>query len=437
MSVNSKEKQGDDIPSLVWHSSNIRIETLHSDWQEIRETKFAEFSNDTYKPKYFVYSAHLDIYKNVLRIIAVTPLLSKQKLHCHIFDGELQPVGVFEGIISATKNPQSYLPYSAAYILCKPEVNLFRTLKYVSISPFPHHNSSHGFSNLLPINLPPAKSEKEPHTFSVCVQPTFDYDNVAEFIQWMEFYKNMGVTHFTFYNMSIGPRVSCVMKSAAVNQETGITILNWTVPIKDHLQLHVNGQLAQQNDCLLRYRGVTKYLVLVDFDELIIPNYVYASDFFDLVTLMDNEWSSQPRNGSLAQYKFRSAIFDFDFSNLSDVKKDIYKDSFELEDLIVYKYVIRQRDLYPSKIRSKLITMPWRVLEPGVHFLDKAVDDRTEFEIDPEIAYVHHYRRFYHCKDNHTCYKIPQSLDYLAHFYADNLYKKARNVIDKLVAECS
>lgn len=56
-------RQGDDIPSLVWHSSNIRIETLHSDWQEIRETKFAEFSNDTYKPKYFVYSAHLDIYK--------------------------------------------------------------------------------------------------------------------------------------------------------------------------------------------------------------------------------------------------------------------------------------------------------------------------------------------------------------------------------------
>ncbi len=92
---------------------------------------------------------------------------------------------------------------------------IFQAMKYVSLSPNKHWNDWN-FSNILPITKIDASTLKfgqEDFKFGLCVQPTFEYDKVFEFIQWIEFNKMMGVSHFTFYNVSIGPRVSCVMRS--------------------------------------------------------------------------------------------------------------------------------------------------------------------------------------------------------------------------------
>jgi hypothetical protein len=91
--------------------------------------------------------------------------------------------------------------------------DLLGNMKYVSISAFSLFNN---YSNLLPIKS--VGGMKYSHNFSLCVQPLFDYNKGWEFIQWMEFHKLMGVSHFTFYNISIGPQVSCVMNSKAAQQ---------------------------------------------------------------------------------------------------------------------------------------------------------------------------------------------------------------------------
>lgn len=118
-----------------------------------------------------------------------------------------------------------------AFILCKLDINpyliesklIIKKAKFVTMLPFSkgsnlNFTSGNMVSNLLSIPDPARQGIEEPHKFGACVQPTFNYDRVAAFLEWIEFQKMMGVTQFTFYNMSIGPRVSCVMKSAAINE---------------------------------------------------------------------------------------------------------------------------------------------------------------------------------------------------------------------------
>lgn len=102
--------------------------------------------------------------------------------------------------------------------------SIIKKAKFTVISPFRKMPDSDLFtsngtiaSNLMSIPNPVYKGDEEPYKFVACVQPTFNFDRVEAFLEWVEFQKMMGVTHFAFYNMSIGPRVSCVMKSAAIN----------------------------------------------------------------------------------------------------------------------------------------------------------------------------------------------------------------------------
>ncbi|XP_021945726.1 beta-1,4-galactosyltransferase galt-1-like isoform X2 [Folsomia candida] len=349
--------------------------------------------------------------------------------------------------LRTTKCPQNSLMYSAAFILCKLDSALIgemqqQDMKFVSIYPYSSlsdnilRDPDGKLSNILKINVPPPEEIEEPHQFSLCVQPTFSYNNVFEFVQWLEFHKMMGVSHFSFYNMSIGPTVSCVMKSMAVNQDTPIHVLQWTTPSPDHLILHVNGQIAQGNDCAFRYRGVSKYVVFVDFDECIIPNYVYARNYDELIEVLDEKWKNTfGRNRTVAQYQFRGGFFGWDFGKFpsSTFKNNTNSGQIELEDLEIYKHVIRQKGLLSYKHRSKLITIPRRIIEPGVHSIDEAVDDGVEFEVPHKVAYLHHYRQ-YGCGRN--CTFTPQETDFVGHFFALTLLQNVRHMISKLTQEC-
>lgn len=47
---------------------------------------------------------------------------------------------------------------------------------------------------------------------AICVKPFhFNYDQSLFLMEYLEFYSLMGVSHFTFYNHTIGPHVSCIL----------------------------------------------------------------------------------------------------------------------------------------------------------------------------------------------------------------------------------
>ena len=120
---------------------------------------------------------------------------------------------------------------------------------------------------------------KEMAEFSVCVKPIHtQIDKTIDFIEWVELHRLLGVSHFTFYNHLIGPKLSCILQHYN-NEEEGedlVTVLPWSLPFNDPVNstiplIHTKGILVSLNDCIYRHRGQSKYLILLDLDEIIIP----------------------------------------------------------------------------------------------------------------------------------------------------------------------
>lgn len=149
--------------------------------------------------------------------------------------------------------------------------------------------------------------EQIPDRMAVCVKPFhFSYDQALYLMEYLEFYALLGVSHFTFYNHTLGPRASCVLDSyqrglvpgnltafdleplqpleQAQNatprvlkslhyQRPTVSILPWNLRMRSQKEIRTEGLFAALNDCLYRTMYRYKYLALVDLDEFIVPRY--------------------------------------------------------------------------------------------------------------------------------------------------------------------
>lgn len=72
---------------------------------------------------------------------------------------------------------------------------------------------------------------------AVCVKPFhFSYDQALYLLEYLEFYSLLGVSHFTFYNHTIGPHVDCILqhyikgdipdRSTALDAESSVSQLH-------------------------------------------------------------------------------------------------------------------------------------------------------------------------------------------------------------------
>lgn len=153
----------------------------------------------------------------------------------------------------------------------------------------------------------PPSGEQIPDRMAVCVKPFhFSYDQALYLMEYLEFYALLGVSHFTFYNHTLGPRASCVLDSyqrglvpgnltafdleplqpleQAQNatprvlkslhyQRPTVSILPWNLRMRSQKEIRTEGLFAALNDCLYRTMYRYKYLALVDLDEFIVPRY--------------------------------------------------------------------------------------------------------------------------------------------------------------------
>lgn len=158
----------------------------------------------------------------------------------------------------------------------------------------------------VPPHAPPS-GEQIPDRIAVCVKPFhFSYDQALYLMEYLEFYALLGVSHFTFYNHTLGPRASCVLDSyqrglvpgnltafdleplqpveVANNatprvlkslhyQRPTVSILPWNLRMRSQKEIRTEGLFAALNDCLYRTMYRYKYLALVDLDEFIVPRY--------------------------------------------------------------------------------------------------------------------------------------------------------------------
>ncbi len=156
-------------------------------------------------------------------------------------------------------------------------------------------------SNILRIQYSSEKLESLV-SFSACVKPVFSYDNVLQFLEWIEFHRMLGVEHFTFYNHTMGPKLSCLLEK--VYGEGGeVTVLPWNLPFVSQKEIRTEGLFAAFNDCVYRHRGASKYLILVDLDEMIVPRRTH--NYSQLLTQLD----TLSHRGKIGAYSIQNAFF--------------------------------------------------------------------------------------------------------------------------------
>ncbi|KAK2898749.1 hypothetical protein Q8A67_010167 [Cirrhinus molitorella] len=147
--------------------------------------------------------------------------------------------------------------------------------------------------------------------FTICISSLFDnYNNVLQFAQTMEMYKLLGVQHVVIYNTSCGPDLEKLLKH--YETEGILEIVSW--PIDQFLnpsrgwnsQLHAGeiqyfGQLVTLNECIYRNMYQSKYVLLNDIDEIIMP-YKHTN----LASLMED---LQPAHPNIGVFLIENHIF--------------------------------------------------------------------------------------------------------------------------------
>ncbi|XP_034432942.1 uncharacterized protein LOC117756506 [Hippoglossus hippoglossus] len=154
------------------------------------------------------------------------------------------------------------------------------------------------------------KKQKDQHgrggrvavNFTVCISSLFaDYNNVLQFAQTLEMYRLLGVGRVVIYNTSCGPELERLLQ--IYSQDGFLEIVPW--PIHQHLNpskgwlfsehggdVHYFGQLATLNECIYRSMERSRYVLLNDIDEIIMP---YQHD--NLMSMMNMLQEQHPNAG--------------------------------------------------------------------------------------------------------------------------------------------
>lgn len=207
--------------------------------------------------------------------------------------------------------------------------------------------------------------------FTLCITCLFgEYNNVLQFVQTIETYKLLGVEHVVIYKTSSGPDLEKVLHSY---EEDGILeiipwpIVNFLKPSKGWSyelhsgEVHYYGQQATINDCIHRNRQRSKYVILTDADEIIMP-YQHSS-LHQLMTEL------QQNNPNVAAFIFWAHVFN----------NEIYRgrERFNLSQWTHVPGVNILRHIYKEPLKwwtnnnGKMIVDPRKVMQASVHTVYK------------------------------------------------------------------
>ncbi|KAL6105480.1 ralgps1 [Pungitius sinensis] len=252
--------------------------------------------------KHLLVSAYMDQRVNGfdVRIIGIFKRDSIQKLHC-VFCCAGQLSSKTPGTILQHTDNFGF-PYVTTDVMCQIPQNCSAT--HVSLLTEPGEVQLVDQPWLPVRNKKTNGKEKEKlqFNFTVCISNLFgDYNNVLQFAQTLEMYRLLGVDRVVIYNTSCGPDLNRLLQ--IYSQEGFVEMVPW--PIDQHLNpsrgwlfslsggdVHYFGQLTTLNECIYRSMDRSRYVLLNDIDEIIMP-YKHNT----LTSLMDVLQQQHPNNG--------------------------------------------------------------------------------------------------------------------------------------------
>ena len=312
----------------------------------------------------------------VIRIQAIaTPTTTP--LYCHIwYDGHDHPLVVEVSVTSTGRGDTiNKIRYDQSLFTCTLDSSL----------PVPTHVSvamSHcGYSSIyLPIYIPVRSKWK--HEFGVCVVIAFGTIPTHSFVEWMEVTSMFGVTEINVYNGSMSTAMTPVFE---YYEHTGVLRVHQMPPPTSDFGSRGTklSSPASLNDCMLRNMYRYKYIIVIDFDEIIVPrehtNYHDMLAHIDKVERLSEPWLS---------YTFRNVYYFL----------DIGPTATQPEYSTVLRYQKRQSQPSAYLYAPKSFIDPRRCLSVFNHycwkrFKNSYTPEKWTIDVKPEIAMSHHYRR--------------------------------------------
>ncbi|VDI66977.1 Hypothetical predicted protein [Mytilus galloprovincialis] len=337
----------------------------------------------------YVYASYYDdrketrFIRNV--IISRSAKNFNQQLYCHFWNPIIN--GWESSVFVFYETCENHLKTFAAYIgSCEIPDNVQFDHIYISNS---EDANSEETKHIIPVIQHSNKSEVK-GDLAVCVPPLFGTVNSLRLLEFIEFSIILGYKHFTFYSQNVTNETLKILK--LYQKEGLVTILDWPLPIQEDW-IWYHGQSAAVWDCLYRNMYVFKHVAFLDIDEIIFPRSDETlPNFIDKTMKSYHEQHSE--GGDICAIRFQSAYFD----PLEDtIISDIFDFSDHIENhLVTLNSISRKEDF--STVRTKMIVDPIKIFEIGIHHVSKPMEEHFKVEnINPEIAYIHHYRK---CQSN-------------------------------------
>ncbi|KAM9218119.1 uncharacterized protein RG961_010556 [Leptosomus discolor] len=330
----------------------------------------------------FIVSPYFDDRESkVTRVIGIVHHEDVKQLYCWFCcqsDGQMY---VSKATIDVHSDRFGF-PYGAADIVCLEPENCDPT--YVSI----HHSPQGNIDQLPRFEIKNRKDETFSVDFTVCISAMFgNYNNILQFIQSMEMYKILGVQKVVIYKNNCSHLMEKVLKFYM--EEGTVEIIPW--PINSHLKVsskwHFSmdakdigyyGQITALNDCIYRNMQRSKFVVLNDADEIILP-----LKHPDWKTMMR---SLQEQNPGTGIFLFENHIFPETISthvfNISSWNA--------VPGVNILQHVHREPDRKDVYNPRKMIVDPRKVIQTSVHSVLRAYGNSVNVPTD--VALIYHCR---------------------------------------------
>ncbi|XP_060106599.1 uncharacterized protein LOC132580009 [Heteronotia binoei] len=321
--------------------------------------------NDTITPlrdnRTFIIAPYLDNRKNrMTRVIAIVHHKEVKELYCHFCHPSSGETHISKAEIHILSDRFGF-PYGATHLLClQPED---WDSHYMTIHWSPNNNTG-------PLPLFEIRN-REPEgslvDFTVCISTMFgEYNNVLQFVQSMEMYKILGVGRVVIYKNNCSQLMGKVLDFYVA--EGLVEIIPWPIDLYlsvssqclysvDPRDIHYYGQVTALNDCVYRNMYRSKYVLLNDIDEIILP-----IKYPDWKSMMKSLKSQHPK---AAVFFFQSHLFPnhvftpSDPFNISSWRK--------IPGTNILQHSFREPDRNPISNPRKMIIDPKKVVQQSVH----------------------------------------------------------------------
>ncbi|XP_073468304.1 beta-1,4-galactosyltransferase galt-1-like [Aquarana catesbeiana] len=280
-------------------------------------------------------------------------------------------------------------PYGTADLLCAEPSGCNYT--YMSFSSTVSINTSQ--SLLFEVrNRPPQPISSN---FTICISTLYgNYNNVLQMIQSIEMYKILGASRVTIYNTNCSQDVNKVLRHYI--DEGTLEVVPW--PIDRHLQTSIAwhyskglkaeigyfGQTASLNDCLYRNMYKSKFVLLNDIDEIILP----IKDW-DWSSLMENLQNKHPNT---SVFRIENHIFPIPV-NISGF--DMWS---HVPGVNILTYHLRLPNKGKNFNNPKMIVNPRDVTQTSIHSATTR-KQKTNIGLDTAILFHCKMRDKYTVKD--------------------------------------